>query len=57
MDIIANGKPYREATDYASTLANGSEEDNVRVADEDDDDTNVDDIGFSNLWKGHYGFA
>jgi hypothetical protein len=57
MDIIANGKPYREATDYASTLANGSDEDNVRVADEIDDDTNVDDIGFSNLWKGHYGFA
>jgi len=41
---------------YSDELANGSEEDD-REMESDEEYWNVDDVGFQNLWKGHFGFA
>ena len=41
---------------YSDDLANGDEDDD-REMESDEEYWNVDDVGFQNLWKGHFGFA
>ena len=57
MDIVGADFAAEYGKTYSDTLANGSVEDNNRAEEEDENDWNVDDVGFENLFKGHYGFA
>jgi len=55
---LAEVKAMDEDLRYSDELANGSIEDDKEVDDEEDpDDDIVEDVGFTNMWKGRLGFS